>query len=89
MDLEPLNLIDGFSIGRFGFGQQLLEEGAPDRRDRVGSVPPGLVGYGQYNGAATQHLLDLEFEDSEFRRVDLVVRRIDGQQRRGDFPQVR
>src|SRR5215469_6253352 len=71
------------------FVQKFLQILLPDGCIGVSAVAMRLVGDGQKNEAAILHLLDLAFGDSELRRIDEVVRRVDKHDGRSDFVEIR
>src|SRR5689334_19442588 len=69
--------------------EQLSEILFPYRGQRVRAVTRGLAAERDDDGAAVRHAPDLLFQNPQLGRVDQVVRRVDGQQRRRDFLQPR
>ena len=56
----------------------------PQLGERMGAVPASPIADGNQDILPAFHALDLAFQDSQFRRVDLIVGRVDRNQRRLD-----
>src|SRR4051812_9777765 len=69
--------------------KQLQELILPQTRKGVTAVPAGLVARWNNKGAPVRHAFDLALEDLQLRRIDQVIGRVDREQRRTNFFQVR
>ena len=57
----------------FRLVEELRQVFAPDRWKRMCAVPARLVGDRKQNKPPTFYLLNFPFDDTEFRRVDLII----------------
>src|SRR5262245_20034113 len=64
--------------------QQLLQQMLPHGRYRMRPVAAGPVACGKHDRVPAGNAFDFALQDAELRRVNEVVRRIDGEQRRAD-----